>query len=81
MYQCSGIWMQIRIPSNVMFLGLPDPHPYPSVRSTDPMIRILIRIRHGFATLVPRVLSDLVFWYPVPVCRVPCDTGTGQGGY
>jgi hypothetical protein len=28
-----------------MILGLPDPHPYPLVRGTDPRIRIRIQIR------------------------------------
>jgi hypothetical protein len=41
-----SVWevMKIQIRRLCMFLGLPEPHPDPLVRGTDPRIRIYIRI-------------------------------------
>jgi hypothetical protein len=61
-----------------MFLGLPDMHPDPLDRDTDPRVRIRIQIRTKFACykeiyfLLLKPSSGNLFW--LSISRLACDS-------
>jgi hypothetical protein len=55
--------LEIRIRWICIFLGLPDPHPDPLVRGTDPRIRIRIHIRTQMSRIPNTGISFNLFFF------------------